>query len=235
MLIAHARELEFTNQHLEQFAYIASHDLQEPLRMITSFLKQLEKKYGGKLDEKGHQYIYFATDGANRVRQIILDLLEYSRVGKNLEAPENVDLKVIIEDYQILRKKIIEEKNVSIQYNSLPIVKISNPPLTQAIHSLLDNSIKYGKESIPPKILISGSETVDAWQIQIKDNGIGIEPEYFEMIFVLFQRLHNRNEYEGTGIGLAIAKKNVESWNGKIWLESKVDEGSTFYFTIPKT
>ncbi|MBW3468411.1 sensor histidine kinase [Arthrospiribacter ruber] len=234
MLIAHARELEFTNQHLEQFAYIASHDLQEPLWMITSFLKQLEKKYGGKLDEKGHQYIYFATDGANRVRQIILDLLEYSRVGKNLEAPENVD-KDIIEDYLILRKKIIEEKNVIIIFENLPTVRLSKPPFTQAIHSLLDNSIKYGKESIPPKILISASETVNSWQIQIKDNRIGIEPEYFEKIFVLFQRLHNRNEYEGTGIGLAIAKKNVESWNGKIWLESKVDEGSTFYFTIPKT
>ncbi|HSI76373.1 MAG TPA: PAS domain S-box protein [Lunatimonas sp.] len=229
----YAHELEITNEQLEQFAFIASHDLQEPLRMISSFLEQLRRKYGNLLDEKGLQYIHFATDGAKRMKQIILDLLEYSRAGKAESDIETVNLNQLLEDYLLLRRKVIKEKEATITSGPLPIIPALKAPLTQTLHCILDNAIKYSKESEAPKIKIKMEDTGDYWCISIEDNGIGIDSQFFEKIFIIFQRLHNRSQYSGTGIGLAIAKKHVESWGGKIWMKSQPGVGSVFYFTIP--
>lgn len=230
----YAHQLEITNEQLEQFAFIASHDLQEPLRMISSFMDQLKRKYGDRLDEKGHQYIHFATDGASRMRQIILDLLEYSRAGKLMDTVEKIDLNKIIADYGLLRKRVITEKSVKLNSIGLPVVHAYKVPLTQTLHCLLDNAIKYSFEGRNPQIDLSAEELDEYWKIGIKDNGIGIDPKFFEKIFIIFQRLHNREKYSGTGIGLSIAKKHIESWGGEIWLESFPGKGSTFYFSIPK-
>ncbi|PIQ49019.1 MAG: hypothetical protein COW03_07155 [Cytophagales bacterium CG12_big_fil_rev_8_21_14_0_65_40_12] len=231
----YAHNLEVSNEQLEQFAFIASHDLQEPLRMISSFLGQLERKYQNKLDEKAHQYIYFASDGAKRMKQIILDLLEYSRAGKLVEATEFVNLSELLTEYKLLRRRLIDNMSANIIVEQLPVINAFKAPLVQTIHCLLDNAIKYSKKGVPPEIHVSVVEKEDDWLLAIKDNGIGIESAFFEKIFVIFQRLHNRDEYDGTGIGLSIAKKNVESWGGKIWLDSFPDQGSTFYFTIAKS
>lgn len=228
------KHLEITNDQLEQFAFIASHDLQEPLRMITSFLNQLQRKYSGQLDEKADQYINFATDGAKRMKQIILDLLEYSKAGKELEKPETIDLNKIIEDYQVLRGRLICEKSVKILTGNFPKVTCFKAPLTQTLHCLLDNAIKYSKDGKPPVIRISVTDKKAYWQVKIKDNGIGIDPRFFDKVFIIFQRLHDKNTYSGTGMGLSISKKNIESWGGKIWLESELGNGSDFYFTIKK-
>jgi len=230
----HARDLEISNAELEQFAYVASHDLQEPLRMITSFLSQLDKKYHDKLDEKAHQYIYYAVDGAKRMRQIILDLLEYSRVGRLDEEELTVDTGLIIDDYMLLRNKLIAEYKAVIQYEELPEIQSYKAPLTQVFHNLLDNAIKYSRQGVPPIINISATEKPTHWEFRIADNGIGIDSDYYEKIFVIFQRLHPKDVFQGTGMGLAIVKKVIKSLNGEIWLESDVNQGSTFYFTLPK-
>ncbi|GGD92663.1 PAS domain S-box protein [Planktosalinus lacus] len=227
-------ELEVTNEQLEQFAFIASHDLQEPLRMISSFLNQLERKYSNQLDEKAHQYIHYATDGAKRMKQIILDLLDYSRAGRDQQSLEEIDLNQLIDDYKVLRGKIISEKEVSIHTKGFPKIAGFKAPVTQTLHSLLDNAIKYSKEGIPPKVSISLSDKKTHWQLKVEDNGIGIDKRFYDKIFVIFQRLHNKDEYEGTGIGLAVSKKQVESWGGKIWVKSEPGIGSAFYFTIKK-
>lgn len=227
-------ELEASNEYLEQFAFIASHDLQEPLRMISSFMNQLKRKYEDQLDDKALRYIHFATDGAARMKQIILDLLDYSRSGNLNEEAVAINLNQIIDGYKVLRRKVIEEKNVVIISDELPEVTCYLTPITLTFHCLLDNAIKYAKVGQQPTIRINVTESEKHWTIGVKDNGIGIEPQFFDKIFILFQRLHNRDEYNGTGIGLAIAKKNIESCKGKIWVESTINEGSTFYFTINK-
>lgn len=229
------RELELSNEQLEQFAFIASHDLQEPLRMISSFLNQLERKYGNNMDEKAMQYIHFATDGAKRMKQIILDLLEYSRASNNADLPlESIDLNAVLDEYQILRRRLIQEKRVAIEYEKLPTITGMKAPLVQTIHSLIDNGIKYSKTDVDPRIDLHIKDLGDMFQISVSDNGIGIDPEFHEKIFVIFQRLHNRENYTGNGIGLSIAKKHVESWGGKIWVDSELGKGSTFHFTISK-
>lgn len=230
----YAKELELSNQHLEQFAFIASHDLQEPLRMITSFMELLKKKYEVLLDEKGNQYINFATDGAKRMKKIILDLLDYSRAGKIKENLETFAIKDILEEYLFLRNQIIIEKNVEIIISEMPVIQCYKSPFIQTLHGLIDNAIKYSKDNITPKINIFSEENDDHFKISIQDNGIGIDPKHFEKIFIIFQRLHNKEAYEGTGIGLAIAKRQVESWGGKIGVISEIGKGATFFFTIPK-
>lgn len=228
------RNLEMANEDLEQFAFITSHDLQEPLRMITSFLDQLKRKYDDKLDSNAKQYIHFAIDGAKRMKQIILDLLDYSRAGRGEERYEEISLSEVVEEFMILRKMLLEEKKGTISYGNLPSVKAPKAPLVQTLHCLIDNAIKYSKDGVPPKIEIFAREESNQWILGVKDNGIGIDPNFFKKIFVIFQRLHVRGKYSGTGIGLALVKKQVESWGGKVWLDSKVDEGSTFYFTLKK-
>ncbi|MGV3611964.1 MAG: PAS domain S-box protein [Fluviicola sp.] len=227
-------ELERSNEELEQFAFIASHDLQEPLRMISSFMDLLKRKYEGRLDEKALKYIFFATDGARRMKQIILDILDFSRAGKLNEDLIPIDINQIVEEYKMLRRKIIKEKNVTVLSDQLPVVTSFRAPIVQTIHCLLDNAITYSKSDVKPQIEIRASENDVEWIIQVKDNGIGIDNSYFEKIFTIFQRLHDKDQYSGTGIGLSIAKKNIESCNGRIWVESVLNEGSTFYFTINK-
>lgn len=233
-LAKHAKDLELSNAELEQFAYVASHDLQEPLRMVTSFLTQLERKYEHQLDEKAQQYIYYAVDGAKRMRQIILDLLEFSRVGRIEEDKTTFDLNQLINDYCTLRQTTIEEKSAKISYSELPQITNYKAPITQVFHNLLDNGLKYVRDGVPPQISIEAIESEKHWEFSVKDNGIGIDEEYFTKIFVIFQRLHEKSEFSGSGMGLAIVKKIIENLGGKIWLQSTPERGSTFFFTLPK-
>jgi PAS domain S-box-containing protein len=233
-LALNAKELALSNKELEQFAFVASHDLQEPLRMVTSFLNQLEKKYGDTIDDKGKQYIHFAVDGANRMRQIILDLLEFSKVGRFEDQAEQVNSSEMVEDVISLYTMQIEQSNASIELGELPTIKTHKTPFFQVFHNLIGNALKYRHPEKAPLIKISCTEIPGYWKFSIKDNGIGIDEQYFEKIFVIFQRLHNKNEYNGTGIGLAIVKKIIHSLDGKIWVESEEGKGTVFYFTLPK-
>lgn len=229
-----AEELAFSNSELEQFAYIASHDLQEPLRMVTSFLTQLENKYKHLLDDKGKQYIHFATDGASRMRRLILDLLEYSRVGRNPSTKGEIDTNDLLFEAVRLNKAAIEESKAFIDWENLPVINGSYTTLLQVFQNLIGNALKYQVQGTPPTINIIGEETATHWKFAVTDNGIGIENKYFEKIFIVFQRLHNKDEFSGTGIGLAICKKIVEHHRGQIWVESQYGKGSTFCFTIAK-
>lgn len=227
-------ELALSNAELEQFAYVASHDLQEPLRMITGFLTQLEKKYGDIIDDKGKKYIGFAVDGARRMRPIILDLLEFSRVGRIEEDIEELDMNDLLHEIKILLRKKIEEKNAVLIIDKLPKIHTHRSPMRQIFQNLIDNALKYSNKDIPVQIHITVKELKDDWQFAVIDNGIGIEKEYFDKIFIIFQRLHAKDKYSGTGMGLAITKKIIEAKGGKIWVESEEGKGSAFYFTIKK-
>jgi PAS domain S-box-containing protein len=230
----HAKELAVSNAELEQFAYVASHDLQEPLRMVTGFLTQIERKYSNVLDDKGKQYIDFAVDGAKRMRQIILDLLEFSRIGRTDDNTEAVDMNKIVADILSLYRKQIEEKKAVIRFSNLPIINTYKVPVRQVLQNLISNALKYQKAGNKPVVTINCIETDKHYHFSVSDNGIGIEKEYFDTIFIIFQRLHNKEGYSGTGMGLAVTKKIVDSLGGKIWLESEEGKGSTFYFTIIK-
>lgn len=229
----HAKELAISNKELEQFAYIASHDLQEPLRMVSSFLTQLEKKYGNSLDEKAHQYIHFAVDGAKRMRQIILDLLDYSRIGKNEGEPELISLNKVIEEVLALQRKTIEEKCAQFVIEQMPNITAFRVPILQVFHNIIGNAIKYAKENDSPIVEIKAIQKDKFIEIAIQDNGIGIEQEYFDKIFIIFQRLHNNEKYGGTGMGLAIVKKIMENMGGAVRVESTPGKGSTFYLLLP--
>jgi PAS domain S-box-containing protein len=229
-----ALDLEISNKELEQFAYVASHDLQEPLRMVTSFLKQIESKYSNIIDDRGKQYIYFAVDGAKRMRQIILDLLEFSRVGRWDEKLELVDVKTLAEESLSLFANQVAETKAIIHIHPLPVISTYKTPFTQVLQNLLSNALKYRQEDKIPVIEISALESEDDWEFIIKDNGIGISSEYHERIFVIFQRLHNRDEYSGTGIGLAIVKKIISNMGGNIRVESEEGKGAAFHINIPK-
>lgn len=232
-LIIQAKDLAISNKELENFAYVASHDLQEPLRMISSFLTQIEKKYGDILDEKGKKYIFFAVDGAKRMRQIILDLLQFSRVGRLELKLEEVNIRSILDEIIDLFKKQIEEKNAYIHIGSMPNILTYKATIRHVFQHLLSNALKYHEANQEPLININCKKENDFWKFSIEDKGIGIEHEYHDKIFEIFQRLHNKEHFSGTGIGLAIVKKIIESQGGKIYLESKKGEGSIFYFTIP--
>lgn len=228
-----AKQLSISNSELEQFAFVVSHDLQEPLRMVTSFLTQLNRKYGDELDEKAQTYIHFAVDGAKRMREIILDLLEFSTVGKQEETKQDVNLNEIVHEVQYLLKRKIETSSTVFKINQLPTFRGYKNRLIQVMTSLIDNAIKYRNREVPLTVTVKAEKENDHWLISIRDNGIGIEEEYFENIFVIFKKLHPKDSFEGTGMGLALVKKIVENWGGKIWLESTLHFGSIFYFTIP--
>ena len=229
-----AQELAVSNTELEQFAYIASHDLQEPLRMVTSFLTLLEKKYKDQLDATAQQYIHFATDGATRMRKLILDLLDYSRVGRQTHTKEKIDINEVLYESIKLNRALIDEKKAILNWSTLPVITASKTGLLQIFQNLLGNALKYQIEGNAPKIEINASETDNYWQFSVSDNGIGIEEKYFEKIFIVFQRLHNKDEFSGTGIGLSICKKIVENHDGRFWVESNYGKGSKFYFTVAK-
>ena len=225
-------ELARSNAELEQFAYIASHDLQEPLRMVSSYVQLLERRYKGKLDQDADDFIAFAAEGALRMQRLINDLLAYSRVGTRGKSFEEVDLEpVLAQALENLQIKIME-KNVSVTHDPLPVVLGDSGQLTQVFQNLIDNAIKFHSESAP-RVRISAKLEGSDCVCSVQDNGIGIAPEYLDRLFVLFQRLHTRKEYPGTGIGLAICKRIVERHGGEIWVESRPGEGSTFYFRIP--
>ncbi len=225
-------ELEIKNKELAQFAYAASHDLQEPLRTISNFSKLLALKIETYPDEDMKEYMKVITGGASRMSKRIFDLLDFSRIGKDMSKTDK-DCNILLQDVLIDLSAIIEESGADIQVAKLP--KTNCGDLQVVFQNLITNAIKFKREDVPPVITISASDTGKEYLFEIKDNGIGIEKEYNEKIFVLFQRLHTRAEYEGTGIGLSLCQKIIELHGGNIWVESEFGEGSTFYFTIPKT
>lgn len=225
------RELERKNKELEQFAYVASHDLQEPLRTTSSFVELLQKQYKGKLDEKADRYISYIVQSSERMKLLISDLLTYSRIGATTET-EHVDLNLLINEVIDGLGPAISETQAEITTMKLPVVKGYYAELKQLFYHLINNSIKFRKKDIAPKINLWGIQKNGTWQFACSDNGIGIAPEHSDRIFVIFQRLHTRSQYDGSGIGLSHCKKIVELHKGKIWLESEPGMGSTFYFTI---
>jgi signal transduction histidine kinase len=225
-------ELARSNADLEQFAYVASHDLQEPLRMVTAYTQLLSERYRGKLDDNADKYIGYASEGAQRMQVLIQDLLAFSRVGRNGVASGTVDCNAVMIDVLQTLATAIQESRAVVTYGELPTVWAERTQMTQVFQNLIGNAIKFrGKE--PPVISVQAEKTPQRWQFSVSDNGIGIAPEYAENIFVVFQRLHARTEYPGNGIGLAICKKVVERSGGKIWVESQPNSGSSFRFTIP--
>lgn len=228
-----ATQLASSNRDLERFAYIASHDLQEPLRMVSSFLQLLKRRYESQLDETAHKYIHFAVDGAERMKILIEDLLAYSRISNNAEDPKPVALKQALEQALQLMRVQIDESQAEIHMGELPMVSGHASQLSQLFQNLVGNAIKYHHAERPVRIKIGSQRVGKQWQIFVQDNGIGIEDTFFEKIFIIFQRLHNKSEYSGTGIGLAICKKIVERHGGKMWVESRPDEGSCFWFALP--
>ena len=238
-------ELKRSNEELEQFAYVASHDLQEPLRMVTNYMQLLEQRYGDRLDPTAHEFIGFAMDGAMRMRQLIQDLLAYSRVGSRGRPFEPVDANEILDRALLNLKVTIEESQTVICRDTLPKVMADGVQMTQLFQNLLSNALKFKKPDEPPKIFVHGNpvpasgpgELKDPGrsyvQFSIADNGIGISAEDHQRIFVIFQRLHTRDKYPGTGIGLSICKKIVERHGGRIWVESIPGKGTTFHFTLP--
>jgi signal transduction histidine kinase len=227
-------ELQRSNAELEQFAYVASHDLQEPLRMITGYTQLLAKRYHDKLDETAAEFIGYAVDGAKRMQGLIRDLLTYSRVGTRGKPFAWAQCDKILGDTIVSLKVAIEESGATITHDPLPTVLCDEGQLGQLFQNLLGNGIKY-RNSTAPRIYVSCRREGPNWLFSVKDNGIGVDPRYAERIFIIFQRLHTRDQYPGTGIGLAVCKKIVERHSGKIWLESQLGQGATFYFTIPAT
>jgi PAS domain S-box-containing protein len=226
-------QLTESNRELEQFAYVASHDLQEPLRMVNSFLQLLDKKYKDQLDDTARKYIHFAVDGSERMKVLINDLLKFSRVGTAPDNAVKVDCNEVVKNLIQVYDEKISETGTEINISGLPVIKANKTQVEQLFQNLIGNAIKYcGKEA--PQIVIGCDEEDKMWKFYIRDNGIGIEPRFFDKVFVIFQRLHGKNEYSGTGIGLAICKKIVERHGGKIWIESEPGKGTTFYFTFPK-
>jgi PAS domain S-box-containing protein len=229
-----ALELKASNAELERFAFVASHDLQEPLRMVSSFLGLLETETAEILDSTAKEYIHYAVDGAERMKKLIHALLDYSRLEVLKENATNVDLNQVIHNVQSFLKLSIQDSGSRMEVAPLPMVMGIESQLQQVFQNLISNAIKYYNHK-NPEISIGVKEKGNYWQFFVSDNGIGIDSKYFDKIFIIFQRLHDKNEYSGTGIGLAICKKVIENHGGKIWLDSEVDKGTTFYFTLPKT
>lgn len=225
-------ELKRSNEELEQFAYVASHDLQEPLRMISGYVQLINKRYHEKLDQDATEFLQFALDGVQRMQRLINDLLEYSRVGRKGTDIEKINLEELYLKVLQNLKVAIEESKAEISHDPFPIVFYPERELYQLFQNLIGNAIKFHGDK-PPKIHIGVRQDGKQWVFSVEDNGIGIDPKYADRIFVIFQRLHTRQEYPGTGIGLAICKKIVERHGGKIWFESTPNQGTSFFFTIP--
>ena len=226
-------ELILSNEELERFAYVASHDLQEPLRMVSSFLQLLKRNYEPLLDEKAKEYVRYAVDGTDRMKKLIMDLLEYSRVGTSGEAFQAVDLNHLIHELEMIFDEPGKENELTLTYPKMPVIHANRSQLVQLFQNLLGNALKY-RSDLKPRVEISFQEEEQHYRFCVSDNGIGISSVYFDKIFILFQRLHVEEEYSGTGIGLAVCKKIVELHDGTIWVESTEGKGSNFFFTIRK-
>lgn len=227
------RELLRSNEDLLHFAFIVSHDLQEPLRTVSSFIQLLERKYGHLLDDKGNLYMRHIVGGTEHMRHLLADLLIFSRVGSGKLARESVSLQRVLENVRKNLAETIRENDAEIVTETLPVVSGDESLVTDLLQNLISNSLKY-RNGDPPKIRISSFSEDGHWIISVQDNGIGIDMQYADQIFLIFQRLHQRNEFEGTGIGLAICKRIVERHGGRIWVESEPGNGATFFFALPK-
>nr|WP_287935706.1 ATP-binding protein [Algoriphagus sp.] len=233
--IVDAREaLKDKNLELQRFASVASHDLKEPLRMVINFLQLLHRKYDPILDDKGRQYIQFAVDASQRMNTLISELLEYSQLG-NLDTPKEwVDTNSIVQTVLDYYSTSLEESGGRVYFSSLPNLWVRKVPFELLIRNLLGNSLKYRKPEIPPQITLSAMELENHWEFAVRDNGIGFEPEHAKSIFQMFKRLHTRQEFAGTGMGLATCQRIVEQHDGEIWAESIPGQGSVFRFTLAK-
>ena len=226
-------ELENANKDLVQFAYVASHDLNEPLRMISSFTQLLERKYKDKLDQDANDYIHFVVDGATRMQKLLSNLLEFSRVSTHADAFEQVDSKTIVGQAILILQQLITENNALITIDDLPVINVDEMQIIQVFQNLIENAIKFRNKTELPRIRIACTKHDKMYQFSVADNGIGIEMQYQDWVFIIFQRLHSIKDYPGTGIGLSVCKRIVERHGGTIWFESTINEGTTFYFTIP--
>lgn len=227
----YAADLEQRNEELRQFAYAASHDLQEPLRMVGSFVQLLARRYEGKLDSDADEFIAFAVDGVGRMQDMIQALLEYSRVGMEGKAFTPTDCSAVLDRALVNLQTAIEASGAAVTHDPLPTVMADEMQLGQLLQNLISNGVKFRGED-PPRVHVSAEQKGNQWVFSVRDNGIGIDPEHSDRIFSLFQRLHSREEYPGTGVGLALCKKIVELHGGRIWVESQPGRGSTFYFTL---
>ncbi len=228
--------LERSNKELEQFAYVASHDLQEPLRMVSSYTQLLEQRYKDKLDQDAKDFIGYAVDGANRMQRLIQDLLEYSRVTTRGRPLARFDAHEALGEAVKNLQAAIQESGALVTSNDLPMVLGDRTQIVQVFQNLIGNGIKFQRPDVAPLIHISTEEDLDDNRFRlfkVSDNGIGIEPRHFERLFTIFQRLHSKKEYPGTGIGLALCKRIIERHGGRIWVESEPGKGSTFLFTLP--
>ncbi len=234
-LIAEHELLTRSNAELEQFAYVASHDLQEPLRAVASCVQLLRKRYEGKLDARGEEFITHAVEGTKRMQALITDLLAYSRIGTHTHPFETVTGDEVLDEALANLTVSLQENDVLVtrEPQPLPTIVADASQLTQVFQNLVANAIKFRAEGRRPEIRVTARRGADEWVFAVADNGIGIEPQYFERIFRMFQRLHTRARYPGTGIGLAICKKVIERHGGRIWLESQPEQGSTFFFSLP--
>jgi PAS domain S-box-containing protein len=228
-----AGELKRSNEELQQFAYVASHDLQEPLRMVASFTQLLSKRYKGHLDSDADEFIGYAVDGCNRMQGLIQDLLVYSRAGTSEKTFREISCEGALTEGLTNLRAAVEQSGAVVTHDSLPTIRTDDAQLAQVFQNLVGNAIKYCSAEVP-QVHVSAKNVGNEWVFSVRDNGLGIEPQYFERIFILFQRLHGRNDFEGTGIGLAICKKILARLGGRIWVESQLGNGSTFYFALPE-
>ncbi|HEX8098975.1 MAG TPA: ATP-binding protein [Actinomycetota bacterium] len=232
LLADHARELERSNSELGQFAYVASHDLQEPLRMVASYSDLLADRYRDQLDERAHGFIEYIVDGAQRMQQLIDDLLTYARATREGESVAHVNAEEALNQALHGLQGLIQESLAVVTHDPLPVVEAPPSQLRQLFQNLIGNALKFRRDE-PPRIHVSGGQEDDEWRFSVKDNGLGLDPAHADRIFLLFQRLHGRSQYAGSGMGLALCKKIVEASGGRIWVESSPGKGATFWFTLP--
>jgi PAS domain S-box-containing protein len=233
-LVKTVGELKRSNDELQQFAYVASHDLQEPLRMVASYTQLLAQRYKGRLDSDADEFIAYAVDGSTRMQGLIQDLLAYSRAGANGKALREISSESALKEALASLRATIEESGAVVTHDSLPAITTDGTQLAQVFQNLVGNAIKYHGAQVPHVHVSAAKNGGNEWIFSVRDNGLGIDPQYFDRIFILFQRLHGPTEFKGTGIGLAICKKMLEGLGGRIWVESQPEKGSIFHFALPE-